>query len=60
MKIENNQIRIRNFTMEDLPLMLKWLTDDRMLADGEKLVLISKIFYTKLVKPAAQKVISND
>ena len=31
MKIENNQIRIRDFTREDLPLMLKWLTDDRVL-----------------------------
>lgn len=29
MKIENNQIRIRDFTWGDLPLMLKWLTDDR-------------------------------
>lgn len=29
--IENNQIRIRDFTRDDLPLMLKWLTDDRVL-----------------------------
>lgn len=43
MRIENNQIRIRDFTRKDLPLMLKWLTDDRVLADGESLVLIFKI-----------------
>ena len=29
--IENDQIRIRDFTRADLPLMLKWLTDDRVL-----------------------------
>lgn len=43
MRIENNRIRIRDFTKADLPLMLKWLTDDRLLADGESLVLIFKI-----------------
>lgn len=31
MKIENNSIRIRDFTKSDLPLMFKWLTDDRVL-----------------------------
>ena len=31
MRIENNLIRIRDFTEGDLPLMLKWLTDDRVL-----------------------------
>jgi hypothetical protein len=31
MKIENNSIRIRDFTKDDLPIMLKWLTDDRVL-----------------------------
>ena len=31
-----------------------------MLADGESIVLFSKNFYTKLVKTAALKVISND
>ena len=31
MKIENNSIRIRDFTKVDLPLMFKWLTDDRVL-----------------------------
>lgn len=29
--IENDQIRIRDFKRADLPLMLKWLTDDRVL-----------------------------
>ena len=31
MIIENNEIAIRDFTETDLPLMLKWLTDDRVL-----------------------------
>ncbi len=31
MRIENNLIRIRDFAESDLPLMLKWLTDDRVL-----------------------------
>ena len=31
MKIENDPIRTRDFTESDLPLMLKWLTDDRVL-----------------------------
>ncbi len=31
MRIENDRIRIRDFTEDDLPLMLKWLTDDRVL-----------------------------
>lgn len=31
MKIENNSIRIRDFTKADLPLMLKWPTNDRVL-----------------------------
>ena len=30
-RIENNQIRIRDFTASDLPIMLRWLTDDRVL-----------------------------
>lgn len=30
--ITNGDIRIRSMTDEDLPLMLKWLTDDRVLA----------------------------
>ncbi len=29
--IENDQIRIRDFKRADFPLMLKWLTDDRVL-----------------------------
>ena len=29
--IENDQIRIRDFKRADLPLMLKWLTDNRVL-----------------------------
>ena len=31
MRIENDSIRIRDFAESDLPLMLKWLTDDRVL-----------------------------
>ncbi len=31
MKIANEEILIRDFTASDLPLMLKWLTDDRVL-----------------------------
>ena len=31
MKIESNLIQIRDLTEEDLPLMLEWLTDDRVL-----------------------------
>ena len=31
MIIEKNEIAIRDFTETDLPLMLKWLTDDRVL-----------------------------
>lgn len=31
MRIEDNLIRIRDFTEGDLSLMLKWLTDDRVL-----------------------------
>lgn len=31
MKLENDLIRIRDFTEDDLPLMLKWLTDERVL-----------------------------
>ena len=31
MRIENELIRIRDFAESDLPLMLKWLTDDRVL-----------------------------
>ncbi len=31
MRIENDLIRIRDFTEGDIPLMLKWLTDDRVL-----------------------------
>ena len=31
MKIEKDEITIRDFTETDLPLMLKWLTDQRVL-----------------------------
>ena len=31
MKIEKDEITIRDFTETDLPLMLKWLTDKRVL-----------------------------
>lgn len=31
MKIEKDEITIRDFTETDLPFMLKWLTDDRVL-----------------------------
>lgn len=31
MRIENDLIRIRDFTEADLPFMLKWLSDDRVL-----------------------------
>ncbi|MBR3235680.1 MAG: GNAT family N-acetyltransferase [Atopobiaceae bacterium] len=31
MRIEGDSILIRDFTEDDLPLMLKWLTDDRVL-----------------------------
>lgn len=31
MNIENENIRIRDFRETDLPMMLKWLTDDRVL-----------------------------
>ena len=31
MIIEKKEIAIRDFTETDLPLMLKWLTDDRVL-----------------------------
>ena len=31
MKIEKDEITIRNFTETDLPLMFKWLTDKRVL-----------------------------
>ena len=31
MRIGNEEIRIRDFAESDLPLMLKWLTDDRVL-----------------------------
>ncbi|SEM68561.1 aminoglycoside 2''-phosphotransferase, partial [Butyrivibrio sp. ob235] len=31
MKIEKDEITIRDFTETDLPLMFKWLTDKRVL-----------------------------
>lgn len=31
MDIVNDNLRIRTLTEEDFPLMLKWLTDDRVL-----------------------------
>ena len=31
MKIEKDEITIRDFTETDLPLMFKWLTDQRVL-----------------------------
>ncbi len=31
MKIEKDEITIRDFTETDLPFMLKWLTADRVL-----------------------------
>ena len=31
MRMENELIRIRGFDESDLPLMLKWLTDDKAL-----------------------------
>ncbi len=32
LNIEHDEIRVRDFSERDLPLMLKWLTDDRVLA----------------------------
>ena len=53
MKIEKDEITIRDFTETDLPLMFKWLTDKRVLSitkvvtSGLRWILCLHIFWKK-------------
>ena len=48
MKIEKDEITIRDFTETDLPLMFKWLTDKRVLEYYEgRWILCLHIFWKK-------------